>query len=467
VTDPLTDAVVAYLKELVASFRGSGSPVYLTERTRWKMDSSGVARRQTFNEPSLGMYFHTHREQSSLYEPTCQAIADDSDFRVAIGAMVGDQSHLSRFDADTVLSIASSGMVKEDGTISLRKARVSGELAKLRVYLKATHRVETVIIPLPGLKCYKLPFAFEKGIEIDTLSETEIEACAASAALRPMSGDFPLLRPEECIGVRIKIKVPAEIMNLSDLEASQAERTRQLQEVSEKEHQFGHLTRWHLDQIVDDVLFVLRLARPEFVGTQGAVVISNNPHGGSRSWVGRPTRNFVMSSYDLDKATGRAIRSTWRVMKDQAGKKHHLPPICARRFTAALDRISLDDALIDHMIAAEALFLGDAGKPEEKGELGFRLSLRTAVFLERKASDQLALRKFMKTAYQARSGIAHGGSSKPSVKVPDRTPTVPLGEFVDELASVMRRAIIKAIGLYATDKNFGKPEFWDEVIIHD
>jgi hypothetical protein len=261
--------------------------------------------------------------------------------------------------------------------------------------------------------------------------------------------------------------VPAEIITPEQLDANQEERTRRVQEESTKAHKFGDPSRWHLSEMVDDVLFVLRLARPEFIGTQGAVVLSQNHMGNSRSWIGRPTRQFVMTSFELDKATGKTIRSTWKAMKAQAGKKRSLPSICVRRFTAALDRISLDDAVIDHLIAAEALFLKDAGAPEDRGELGFRLSLRAAVFLEKDASEQIALRKFVKKAYDIRSGIAHGGPADSQIKVPDRTPAVPLHEFVDELGAVMRRSFIKAIALYSSDPSFGKPEYWERLIIHD
>ena len=466
-SDPLTDVVVNYLKELAHDFRESKLPVHLSEATVWERDADGVTRRKSSTEPNLGIFSHTHKEASTTYEATARAVANDRDFKRAVGSLVGDSSHLTIFSEDTVISAAMRGMAKADGSLSIRKDRVSRHLADLRAYVTQTHRTETIIIPLPGLKSYTLPFAIDDNVEIAALSGDEIGASIASGSLRPMSADFPILTADQCIGVRITISVPAEIHTQQELQDTQEERTRKLQELSEKPHRFGELSRWHLNDVVDDVLFVLRLARPEFIGTQGAVVLANSPVGHSRSWTGRPSRNFVHTTYDLDKPTGRKIRSTWKELKLQARKKQSLPPICIRRFNSALDRMSLDDAIIDYLIASEALFLKDAGAPEDRGELSFRLSLRAAVFIEGRAPQQAAVFKFIKKAYDLRSTIAHGGSPASPVKVPGRSSAIPLHEFVEELGSVMRRVLVRAIGLYSKSSDFGKPEYWESLIIHD
>ena len=100
----------------------------------------------------------------------------------------------------------------------------------------------------------------------------------------------------------------------------------------------------------------------------------------------------------------------------QPSTKRSLPQICARRFNAAIDRTSLADAVVDHLIAAEALFLKDAGKPEDRSELGFRLALRAALLLGEDAQDRVTIYRCMKRAYHVRSAVAHGGSLPTEVK---------------------------------------------------
>lgn len=80
-----------------------------------------------------------------------------------------------------------------------------------------------------------------------------------------------------------------------------------------------------------------------------------------------------------------------------------------RRFGLAMDRALADDQLVDLVIAAEALFLHEMGKPEEKGELTYRLALRaalTATLSGRSAKDTFDL---FRSAYNFRSAVVHGG----------------------------------------------------------
>lgn len=322
-----------------------------------------------------------------------------------------------------------------------------------------------MIIPLPGLQCTRFPFKIDDGIEIDTLTADEVGSCVGSGVLRPLSNDMPFLSAEECVGVRVRVPTSLMIVSQEEFQAGQEDRMRRWNRESNRPHKFGTVSRWKMADCVDDLLFVLRLARSDFVATLGAVLVSNRPPGQSRTWIGRPTRNFVRTSYEIDRTTARRIRALWRDLKAQAGCRRALPSICERRFNAAMDRVSLDDAILDHLVAAEALFLKDAGSPEERGELGFRLALRASRFLETGGADRLALHKFMKRAYELRSGIAHGGSSPAAVKVPGRSDEVPLHEFVDELSAVMGRALRTAIPLYLSDPAFGSSDYWDLLIV--
>lgn len=463
--DPLTNPVLSYLRELADDFRKQNAPIHVFEESEWVRESNGNIHKTRVERPFLGFFLDKHKKTSSLYMDATDAIRRDSILGGAVDALVGDEGGQTRFDCESVISHALAGVVKQDGTFLVTKKAVSGRLGELRRYLAEPMTKSTLLIPLPGIKSYQIPFVIERGIEIDRLSAKEVGWCVESGALRLANNDFPSVWVDDCVGLRIRIESNLKITKQEELEATSDERLKRLNEVTNKPHEFGSISRWKIAECVEDLLFVLRLARPEFIGTAGAVLVTERPTGRSSTWITRSTRSFMSTTYQIDPSTGRMIRSFWREMKARSGKTHGLPSICERRFNAAMDRVSFDDAIVDHLVAAEALFLRDSGSPGDRSELSYRLSLRTATLLATQAEERLELFKFMKAAYMARSHIAHGGPSQVKVKVPGRVGGIPVNEFVDELGSVMRRALQKAISMYPKDSAFGTSEYWDSLIL--
>lgn len=454
-----------YLREIGRDFRRTAEPVYLFEKHAWVRDQEGTARRVTVTEPYLGLFMHLHKERSSLRVPLLTALSQDKDIGPALGKMVGDEGHLTRFDADSVISHAAGGIARSNGSVSVVKADISKRLRQVRRYLTETVSSNKVIIPLPGLKSHSFPLQIDEAIQIDRLTEDEINAAVGAGVLRPLSEEVPILDADECVGVRVRIESRRVQIDPQELEATKDVRLRELQEQSARPHRFGQVSRLEIADVMGDVLFVLRLARPEFVGTLGAVMISNGLSARSLTVASRPTRGHMRTSYEIEIATARQLRRFWKELKAQAGQRRSLPPICQRRFNAAIDRVSLDDAIIDYLIAAEALYLKDAGSPDNRGELGYRLALRAGTFLEKAPDERLALLRFMKQAYDARSRISHGGTSPSSVKVPGREAEVSLREFVEEINLVLRRSLRKAIRLYVTNPSFGDTNYWDSLLL--
>lgn len=463
--DPLTEPVWMYLKELVGEVRRQNAPVHIFDEFEWVREADGNVRKAAVERPFLGFAFAMHRTTSALYASALTAIQQDVIFANAIGSMIGDEGGQTRFDSDALFIHSLKGITKPDGTFSVTRIAVSRKLAELRRYLTASTWVSTLLIPLPGIKCHRFPFSIDEGIEIDLLSPKEVGWCVESGALRLINNNMPVVWVGDCTGLRIKIESTVKITKQEELTLSSDDRLQRLNEELAQPHKFGTISRWKIPECVEDLLFVLRLARPEFIGTDGAVLVTERPTGRSSTWAGRSTRPFVNTTYQVDTSTGRMIRSSWREMKARSGTTHGLPSICERRFNAAMDRVSLDDAIVDHLVAAEALFLRDVGSPGDRGELSYRLSLRTASLLETQAAGRTELFSFMKAAYAARSYIAHGGPSRGTIKVPGRTGTIPINEFVDELSSVIRRALQKAISMYSKDSTFGTSEYWDSLIL--
>lgn len=464
--DPLAGPILDYLKESLTNFLRLNGPLQLVQGFEWITEASGDVRKANVEQPFLGaLFIRDGKTPSPLYIQAVNAIRQDPIFGNAIDKLIGDEGGQTRFDCDGVFGFIIRGVVRPDGSFSLTRKLVSQRLAEMRRYLSEPIMKSTLIIPLPGIKCYQIPFVIEAGIEIDQLSAKEVGWSVESGALRLFNNDFPFVPTQDRLGLRIQIESARRIIGPEEMQSESIEFLDHVNRERNKPHSFGSVSRWKIDECVEDLLFVLRLARPDFIGTSGAVLVSERPTGRSGTWTNRPTRNFSNVRYEIDRPTGRAIRSYWREMKKQSGKRQHLPAICERRFNAAMDRVSLDDAVVDLLVAAEALFLKDVGSAEDRGELGLRLSLRAANLLGNHPADRLAVFKFMKAAYAERSHIAHGGSFRSTVKVSGRDATLPLNEFVDELSSVMRRAIQKIIPMYGRDASFGTVEFWDSLII--
>ena len=258
-------------------------------------------------EPSLAFALHGWSEASTSFASAAQAIRNDSAFGPLVGGMLGSQSALTRFDENTVIGQAASALLDDHGQITRDDELVAAKIAELRSYVKASDRLCTAIIPLPGLSSSDFPMELEEGLEIDQLTDEEIEACADCGVLRPPFPHLSILRPDECVGVRIKIMIPAvsappgespDLLALSAVEQAQA-------------HRFGDRSQWRLGELVEDVLFVLRLARSEVLVTLGAVLLMASPWGSSRTWMMRPTRQMVRTSYVLDQETIAVIKSLW------------------------------------------------------------------------------------------------------------------------------------------------------------
>jgi len=132
-----------------------------------------------------------------------------------------------------------------------------------------------------------------------------------------------------------------------------------------------------------------------------------------------------------------------------------------RRFTFAAERALPEDKIVDLVIAAESLFLGDI-KPSDRGELRFRLSTRVALLLGETVAERKQIFAFMRRAYDARSGLAHGGSAgEKNLRAVDGKP-VSAAEFASALEDVIRRALQLAVQRLAGREGF--PPDWEDLM---
>jgi hypothetical protein len=130
----------------------------------------------------------------------------------------------------------------------------------------------------------------------------------------------------------------------------------------------------------------------------------------------------------------------------------------------ASDRDRDDDRLVDLMIAAESLFLADAGAPRERGELRYRLALRAGFFIDSPEYTRGQIFKHMRRAYDAGSAIVHGGGDpeRELMKSPTDAP-LSLHDFTKVTEHLLRVALKKRIDMATVA---GAPPIdWEALII--
>src|SRR5262249_41006290 len=131
------------------------------------------------------------------------------------------------------------------------------------------------------------------------------------------------------------------------------------------------------------------------------------------------------------------------------------------RFNLAFDRGLLADRIVDLVIAAESLFLGDLGK-RDRGELRFRFALRAAKYIEHPAYGKRDIFPVMRQPYDARSAVVHGGSPQETHLPNDESGKLPA--FIDAVEELVRLGLRKAILMKQDGKKLRQADYWDTLV---
>jgi hypothetical protein len=147
-------------------------------------------------------------------------------------------------------------------------------------------------------------------------------------------------------------------------------------------------------------------------GTEIALSSDSRLHGGEgASHLRRPvtvgvdiSRPAVVRPQDIG-----PLRTTFDSVRSEAVGSDAALMLALRRYSQRPTRIEVEDALLDLMISCEALFLGSRrGGGSDRGELRHRLALNASLGAPIGGARPSAVRRFMRTAYDARSRIVHG-----------------------------------------------------------
>ncbi|MGH9196471.1 MAG: hypothetical protein ACRD1T_12100 [Acidimicrobiia bacterium] len=172
----------------------------------------------------------------------------------------------------------------------------------------------------------------------------------------------------------------------------------------------------------------------------------------------RPARWPYGGKYELSDVEVPEFFQCWQLL--ESGSDQIV--FSLRRFNLAFDRELLDDRIVDLVIAAESLFLGDLDL-QDRGELRFRFALRAAKFIEHPTYSEREVYQLMRRAYDARSAIVHGGSPK-KTGLPDNQ-CATLQVFTDAIEEMVRLGLRKAIALPEEGKRLHKSEYSDNLLM--
>jgi hypothetical protein len=165
---------------------------------------------------------------------------------------------------------------------------------------------------------------------------------------------------------------------------------------------------------------------------------------------------------EMDGRQAAELSEVWGYVR-QPGllERHKGLALALRRLSFQAQRERPEDELLDTMIAAETLYLTERGGEKDRGELRYRIALRAALWADRQqvGYTKLEVLRIMKSAYDARSAIAHGGTPQPEdMKV--RGQRVPLEELAKAAKSVIAAGCRNALARAAAPQG-GWPPDWD------
>ena len=188
-------------------------------------------------------------------------------------------------------------------------------------------------------------------------------------------------------------------------------------------------------RIFDEIISALRLFKPGTVGYNfiRTEAVDWNPTGGGSIHSGIFTHPYF-GVYHLER---NEVPDFKEFFKEFNKNKPKILDIPIRYFNYAHTRERPEDKLIDYMIAFEGLFI------KEMAELGYRLSLRVAVFLGRNRKEKGKIVNLMRDAYKLRSKNVHGLSYNKSIEINGEERSIE--EFVSKVEELLRKSIKNSI----------------------
>ena len=435
---------------LLADVCPEGPSRVLVGLDEWKRDPDNVFRLRDREEPFWMECIWAHRDQLHSLEEYHRLVAvvrAIPHIAQQLENLVGTALGSSRMEIDHVTDHLVWRLLRITEGLRFDEAQFTQLFNTFEVDLQRTSFPFVLLAPLLGLKVESAPIRLTFDIEIDQMTDDEIIRCLSMGWLQAGYGMQRIADVKETAAVRVRYYLEKRVgpTDRSQIdEALKVDRT-------DNERAIG-------------VLHALRVFKGGRVSMPGLLQFS--PHwpleGRTRFQYSNPGQMPQFNNYVLAQNEVAEFSAFWKRFQDATAKGALANAI--RRFSYASERDREDDRIVDLMIAAESLFLADAGAPQERGELRYRLALRAAFFIDSPEYSRRAIFKHMRRAYAARSAIVHGGGEPGPdlLKSPTDEPLL-LQDFVKVTERLVRMALKKRIDM--AEATGGPLIDWENLII--
>lgn len=436
---------------LLAEACHEGPPRVIFGLDEWKRDPDNIFRLRDREEPFWVQCIEANRDrlhELNEYRRVVAALRTIPHISQQLENLVGTVQGSQRIEVHHVADYVVWRMPQSTGELRFRESQFDHLFNRFEADLNRTSLAYVVVAPLLGLKVEPVPIQLEPDIEVDNMTDEEIVRCLRLGMFRHPFG----------MGRMAQIGSPAAVRVRYSLEKWIGPH----EEMAGIEQALG-AARTAVERAME-VLHALRLFKDGRVSVPGLIQFSPHwPVDASTSFqYSNPGRQPWFNKFELHASEAADFSAFWEQF-DRVATKGVLAN-AARRFSDASDRDRDDDRLVDLMIAAESLFLSDAGAPQERGELRYRLALRAAFFIDSNEYSRRQIFKHMRRSYNVRSAIVHGGGEPDPdlLKSPTDAP-LSLRDFTKVTEHLLRIALKKGIAIAKSGK--GPVTDWESLIM--
>ena len=439
----LADAIRAQTRRLLNAFANKANgeiPVQDTEQ--WVRSTPGefVRKKSQYVFVERLLYFkelHSEIPQWPEYKVCCELLAADQKL------LQIKLSHESEFFSLTTFDVANAigiGMLRRERSFEYSEELFQQLYDPLEEYLYRSDDNFELVAPIAGLSLTE-NVDLGPGIRIKKLADEEISQLLEHGLLsdRPMRASNVRIDIDCCVSISVrKTKWDGVEHPLKRATRISEEIAKDL-EVAFRAlviHKTGHL------QIVGSVLY----GRGFFQGFPFPSVTHAIHHRRFR-------RKYEWSSQD---AIG--LKEIYQNLVQSGAKMNKGLEFALRRFLYGYERVREEDALVDLMIAAEAMFLRE---DRSEKELSYRLKLRAARFLSENIAERQAIFKLFTQAYDVRSAVVHGGD--PEIPKKKDGSEQSFAAFVEEVEEHLRIALKQLLKLAANKADRGPLVDWGKL----
>jgi hypothetical protein len=372
----LSELLRTFVQEaaVVLSEDQQANPLPVGAGETWERGGDGYFRRVVSSTPEWSWVVVRRWDQVQklpAYVQASEALVSDHKVGPQMDKLVGAVGlSCQTIEIDHILRSCIETAVTSEGRFSFDLPRFETRWSQIWNTLSSDTLPCVLVAPLPGFSAPNLPVKLDPDLVIDKFIDDEVRQCTA-VGLLPVSPLFPIIRPEDTVGIRWTAVVRKVVSD--EWSAAQSK--------PKDVGVFGRRPVRSSSRLADDVLVALRLLKAGSVSSPGTA------HS-CRAWMleggiqfsHRPGREFQFGDYTLNEEEVVELQRLWKTLTSGVleSKRFRFLEAGLRRFNFAFERFASEDRLVDLLIAAESLFLHDGAVPQERGELRFRLALRAS-----------------------------------------------------------------------------------------